>query len=184
MDDHAGALDSIVDEAASSPAAAAKDEEDDAAPAPATAASTRPYYECVFCKRGFTTAQALGGHMNIHRRDRAKPPPPPREAITTVSRNVDCYSQYRHLAFPSPASGGGGFAMYYGSVSGSVDAGPRELSLFDAAATTTARDLGVGRGGGGDEQRGTAGSEQHAGELPAEKDQVDLELRLGRRTKH
>ncbi|XP_038692139.1 transcriptional regulator SUPERMAN-like [Tripterygium wilfordii] len=29
-------------------------------------------YECVFCKRGFTTAQALGGHMNIHRKDRAK----------------------------------------------------------------------------------------------------------------
>ncbi|XAR58627.1 hypothetical protein NMG60_11014101 [Bertholletia excelsa] len=33
---------------------------------------TRRSYECVFCKRGFTTAQALGGHMNIHRRDRAK----------------------------------------------------------------------------------------------------------------
>ncbi|KAL4310200.1 hypothetical protein GQ457_01G052740 [Hibiscus cannabinus] len=29
-------------------------------------------YECLFCKRGFTTAQALGGHMNIHRKDRAK----------------------------------------------------------------------------------------------------------------
>ncbi|XP_062149126.1 transcriptional regulator SUPERMAN-like [Alnus glutinosa] len=32
-------------------------------------------YECVFCKRGFTTAQALGGHMNIHRKDRGKPRP-------------------------------------------------------------------------------------------------------------
>lgn len=28
-------------------------------------------YECTFCKRGFTNAQALGGHMNIHRKDRA-----------------------------------------------------------------------------------------------------------------
>ncbi|KAH0470458.1 hypothetical protein IEQ34_000181 [Dendrobium chrysotoxum] len=27
-------------------------------------------YECNFCKRGFLNAQALGGHMNIHRRDR------------------------------------------------------------------------------------------------------------------
>ncbi|KAK9289929.1 hypothetical protein L1049_008090 [Liquidambar formosana] len=29
-------------------------------------------YTCTFCKRGFSNAQALGGHMNIHRRDRAK----------------------------------------------------------------------------------------------------------------
>ncbi|KAL1368439.1 hypothetical protein HN51_022590 [Arachis hypogaea] len=29
-------------------------------------------YTCVFCKRGFSNAQALGGHMNIHRRDRAR----------------------------------------------------------------------------------------------------------------
>ncbi|OWM68137.1 transcriptional regulator TAC1-like [Punica granatum] len=29
-------------------------------------------YECVFCKQGFTNAQALGGHMNIHRKDRAR----------------------------------------------------------------------------------------------------------------
>ncbi|XP_027353561.1 zinc finger protein 11-like [Abrus precatorius] len=28
-------------------------------------------YGCIFCKRGFTTAQALGGHMNIHRKERA-----------------------------------------------------------------------------------------------------------------
>lgn len=31
----------------------------------------RPY-ECNFCRRGFSNAQALGGHMNIHRRDKAK----------------------------------------------------------------------------------------------------------------
>ncbi|KAG2245857.1 hypothetical protein Bca4012_069095 [Brassica carinata] len=28
-------------------------------------------YLCSFCVRGFSNAQALGGHMNIHRRDRA-----------------------------------------------------------------------------------------------------------------
>ncbi|KGN61620.1 hypothetical protein Csa_006775 [Cucumis sativus] len=32
-------------------------------------------YECIFCKRGFTNAQALGGHMNIHRKDRPNKPP-------------------------------------------------------------------------------------------------------------
>ncbi|KAG6774571.1 hypothetical protein POTOM_021929 [Populus tomentosa] len=29
-------------------------------------------YSCSFCKRQFISAQALGGHMNVHRRDRAK----------------------------------------------------------------------------------------------------------------
>ncbi|KAF8402970.1 hypothetical protein HHK36_011063 [Tetracentron sinense] len=30
------------------------------------------YYECIFCKRGFSSAQALGGHMNIHRKHRVE----------------------------------------------------------------------------------------------------------------
>lgn len=29
-------------------------------------------YSCGFCKREFRSAQALGGHMNVHRRDRAR----------------------------------------------------------------------------------------------------------------
>ncbi|KAG6434356.1 hypothetical protein SASPL_105986 [Salvia splendens] len=29
-------------------------------------------FRCSFCDRGFSNAQALGGHMNIHRKDRAK----------------------------------------------------------------------------------------------------------------
>ncbi|KAF5729700.1 hypothetical protein HS088_TW20G00064 [Tripterygium wilfordii] len=29
-------------------------------------------YTCTFCRREFQSAQALGGHMNVHRRDRAK----------------------------------------------------------------------------------------------------------------
>ncbi|KAK1647603.1 hypothetical protein QYE76_065408 [Lolium multiflorum] len=29
-------------------------------------------YSCTFCRREFRSAQALGGHMNIHRRDRAR----------------------------------------------------------------------------------------------------------------
>lgn len=34
--------------------------------------SRKRFYECIFCKRGFTNAQALGGHMNIHRKDRQR----------------------------------------------------------------------------------------------------------------
>ncbi|XP_031483917.1 zinc finger protein 10-like [Nymphaea colorata] len=29
-------------------------------------------YPCTFCRRQFRSAQALGGHMNVHRRDRAR----------------------------------------------------------------------------------------------------------------
>ncbi|XP_073299969.1 transcriptional regulator SUPERMAN-like [Primulina huaijiensis] len=29
-------------------------------------------YSCNFCRREFSSAQALGGHMNVHRRDRAR----------------------------------------------------------------------------------------------------------------
>ncbi|KAI3721222.1 hypothetical protein L2E82_32228 [Cichorium intybus] len=29
-------------------------------------------YSCSFCKREFRSAQALGGHMNVHRKERAK----------------------------------------------------------------------------------------------------------------
>lgn len=35
------------------------------------AETTKGGYRCSFCKRGFSNAQALGGHMNVHRRDRA-----------------------------------------------------------------------------------------------------------------
>ncbi|XP_078445051.1 putative transcriptional regulator RABBIT EARS [Wolffia australiana] len=30
------------------------------------------FYSCGFCRREFRSAQALGGHMNVHRRDRAR----------------------------------------------------------------------------------------------------------------
>ncbi|KZV22507.1 transcriptional regulator SUPERMAN-like [Dorcoceras hygrometricum] len=65
------------------------------------------FYECVFCKRGFDTAQALGGHMNIHRRDKArnKPATPSKQdqedytgprlyQQIPISRNDNIYSSY------------------------------------------------------------------------------------------
>ncbi|KAI4354551.1 hypothetical protein L6164_003403 [Bauhinia variegata] len=41
-------------------------------------------YSCSFCRREFRSAQALGGHMNVHRRDRARlkqPSSPPNEIL-------------------------------------------------------------------------------------------------------
>ena len=50
-------------------------------------------YDCVFCQRGFNTAQALGGHMNIHRKDRTttnKPNSSPnKEPINTILNNKE-----------------------------------------------------------------------------------------------
>ncbi|KAI4326541.1 hypothetical protein MLD38_031845 [Melastoma candidum] len=53
-------------------------------------------YGCVFCKRGFTTAQALGGHMNIHRKDRAK--------ARTDSSNPSSFSSSPDEKYPSFSS--------------------------------------------------------------------------------
>jgi hypothetical protein len=165
---------------------------------PAPAASPKPYYECVFCKRGFTTAQALGGYMNIHRRDRAKPT---RESSAPVSRNVaECYTKYRHLYPPTPtstpmpiiwSSSSSNLYTYYPSSSGIAAAvdmegvnpssvSPRELSLFRAAAT---RDHGLqlGLACQGDAGDGPEGWERQPEEPESE---LDLELRLGRRPRH
>ena len=115
-------------------------------PAVAPAPATRPYYECVFCKRGFTTAQALGGHMNIHRRDRdrLKPAPPTRRPDAPATMYGGHSSTYPppHLQAASPMSSGSFAMLYYTGGAGAaagVDAepalspgtpSPRELSLF------------------------------------------------------
>ncbi|KAK4377646.1 hypothetical protein RND71_003942 [Anisodus tanguticus] len=78
------------------------------------------FYRCSFCKRGFSNAQALGGHMNIHRRDRARlrefssdrnllsldinnsvnPPPPPTND-DSLQREVS--SSYDETIISSPS---------------------------------------------------------------------------------
>lgn len=45
-------------------------------------------YTCNFCSREFRSAQALGGHMNVHRRDRARLkqfPCPPNDQFTSLT---------------------------------------------------------------------------------------------------
>ncbi|XP_030973965.1 zinc finger protein 10 [Quercus lobata] len=51
---------------------------------------SRRSYECTFCKRGFTNAQALGGHMNIHRKDRAKAKQLTSSSSYSNKSNEDC----------------------------------------------------------------------------------------------
>lgn len=58
-------------------------------------------YECIFCKRGFTTAQALGGHMNIHRKERANKTKASFSSHPSSSNNVDGINNYADLGFYS-----------------------------------------------------------------------------------
>ncbi|KAJ0034371.1 transcriptional regulator SUPERMAN-like [Pistacia vera] len=61
-------------------------------------AATKRSYECTFCKRGFTNAQALGGHMNIHRKDRAKAKQVPSSSFSTKSMAInDDYMNPRYF---------------------------------------------------------------------------------------
>ncbi|KAI3996081.1 hypothetical protein MKX01_018150 [Papaver californicum] len=80
-------------------------------------------YACTFCRREFRSAQALGGHMNVHRRDRARlrqSPPPTISAssypcsVTTTTAAVAAAST---LIFPAEeflaAANIGGLCVFY-----------------------------------------------------------------------
>ncbi|THU44937.1 hypothetical protein C4D60_Mb02t12640 [Musa balbisiana] len=53
-------------------------------------------YCCSFCRREFKSAQALGGHMNVHRRDKARlrqsPPSNPKLGSKAVPCSNDAFS--------------------------------------------------------------------------------------------
>ena len=51
-------------------------------------------YSCSFCKRGFSNAQALGGHMNIHRRDRAKLKQSSEESLLSLDISIKTTSDH------------------------------------------------------------------------------------------
>ncbi|KAE8727411.1 nitrate transporter 1.5-like [Hibiscus syriacus] len=70
-------------------------------------------YTCTFCRREFRSAQALGGHMNVHRRDRARlhqsHPPPAAAATTTVPLINQTSSAFPAQEFPT----NGGLCFLY-----------------------------------------------------------------------
>ncbi|KAJ4725731.1 transcriptional regulator TAC1-like [Melia azedarach] len=65
------------------------------------AASPVRSYDCTFCKRGFSNAQALGGHMNIHRKDKAKLKQAA-AAATSNKSNQQCFDISKIRASYSP----------------------------------------------------------------------------------
>ncbi|KAK3148368.1 hypothetical protein QOZ80_3BG0294150 [Eleusine coracana subsp. coracana] len=145
-----------------------------------SSSQSQPYHECPFCKHGFTTGQALGGHMNVHRRDRAASRRPARDAPAADTASAAAYHQYP-LPPPPSMMMDTSFATYYDpGASAAWDAtsyyggaGQTELNLFGAPATAThGHDLQLGVG-----SRVSGEWGQPDGE--AERS-LDLELRLGR----
>ncbi|KAI3458661.1 hypothetical protein Pfo_015324 [Paulownia fortunei] len=66
-------------------------------------------YTCTFCRREFRSAQALGGHMNVHRRDRARlkqssPPQQPEPGILHHQKHTSHSSDQEPVRFPAPES--------------------------------------------------------------------------------
>uniref|UniRef100_A0A0E0CN86 C2H2-type domain-containing protein n=1 Tax=Oryza meridionalis TaxID=40149 RepID=A0A0E0CN86_9ORYZ len=146
-------------------------------------AGTRQPYNCTFCRRGFPTAQALGGHMNVHRKDRVGRATP---SSSAAARRSDSYDTLVGLFRPpaiggsedaaaSTAAGGGGSLR-----SRTAEPAPQELRLFG-------RDDGAGRReeGGGRDRRDRYGccSKDDDGDGNGGHDhgeeELDLELRLG-----
>ncbi|XP_039173824.1 transcriptional regulator SUPERMAN-like [Eucalyptus grandis] len=110
-------------------------------------------YTCAFCKRGFSNAQALGGHMNIHRRDRAKL----RESMEESALSLG--------VIPSKNTAAAGSHEDEKSGNKTPPKGPRTMSAEDKTGAQ-ARDDGV---------------EQERMQLSQSSDRIelDLELRLG-----
>ncbi|PIN07595.1 hypothetical protein CDL12_19831 [Handroanthus impetiginosus] len=120
--------------------------------------SGRSNYRCTFCSRGFSNAQALGGHMNIHRKDRAKLKEFPNEISLTLDlignsstgeklslekiddfRNIEVVSSYKEnskirlpLFAEAPTVSGGGEAADGGSGRFEKDLKKSKMELIDA----------------------------------------------------
>uniref|UniRef100_A0A0E0NMZ3 C2H2-type domain-containing protein n=1 Tax=Oryza rufipogon TaxID=4529 RepID=A0A0E0NMZ3_ORYRU len=148
-------------------------------------AGTRQPYNCTFCRRGFPTAQALGGHMNVHRKDRVGRATPSSSSSTTAAaaRRSVSYDTLVRL-FRPPASGGSEDAAASTAAGGggslrsrTAEPAPQELRLFGRGA-------GRREEGGGRDRRDRYGccskdGDGNGGHDHGEEEELDLELRLG-----
>ncbi|KAK1437311.1 hypothetical protein QVD17_03102 [Tagetes erecta] len=150
-------------------------------------------YECIFCKRGLTSAQALGGHMNIHRKHRAKSSP---NCLSNNNSNKQedinssyAYPRFYHpvfTSFPNHQEGNVRHTTSYASSTSSVmqhtnhgsdhqDAHGAIMGSSEENMTTISQGrLNVfswsGEDNKGSKRRNLSGSKE---------DELDLELRLG-----
>ncbi|CAN6551781.1 unnamed protein product [Malus baccata var. baccata] len=159
------------------------------------ATTVKRSYECTFCKRGFTNAQALGGHMNIHRKDRAKA----KQLISgTSSLNSNHYSnedqyismstshhhQYSSAAIPSQGASGYypvldqmNYQMYF-QPNGSNPRIPYGYDHDDSSVGSRSQSLGMNQELWGANLSLRLEDDEFRRGVRSN-DEVDLELRLG-----
>nr|XP_010907810.1 transcriptional regulator SUPERMAN [Elaeis guineensis] len=162
------------------------DEPETAVPGERGGSSTRTRsYDCTFCKRGFSNAQALGGHMNIHRKDRAKLKQPSnlsQQFPFDVSNDFAPSYSPTPKNYPSQPMHGSQdrgrmstwawMAPSEQDIPGNRIGGPRQLSLF---AERPLREDGPASAGSGERPEDQV-ERPGFGAVAAE---LDLELRLG-----
>ncbi|CAD5163037.1 transcriptional regulator SUPERMAN-like [Musa acuminata AAA Group] len=133
-------------------------------------------FDCSFCKRGFSNAQALGGHMNMHRKDKAKLKHPSRCGNPFPSRNAVPSSLPIVGGYTSPASHESAcISTWRWSFPGAEDDGYRFGSLVDSARRSTLSSRANGQG-----SRSGKVVEMHQTRHGVVEADIDLELRLGR----
>ncbi|KAJ9180688.1 hypothetical protein P3X46_008901 [Hevea brasiliensis] len=138
-------------------------------------------YICSFCKKGFSNAQALGGHMNIHRKDRAKLREASDENLLSldITKSMNPANPADH---PHQVSEDKNLLVLESSEEGSsVPKTSYSLSLEDDAGTpgnkgaTFSADAKVGNWPDGDEDKNMQLSHRPTAQII----ELDLELRLG-----
>ncbi|RRT66594.1 hypothetical protein BHE74_00048688 [Ensete ventricosum] len=124
---------------------------------------------CTFCRRVFRSAQALGGHMNVHRRERARL----RQSYTSWT------SAHASAVFPPPpppppefaAVGGGVFLVY------SIGASTGEVFVPSMGSSSALVSSSPYHGNG---SAASCGTSKEGGNEGLVVEELDLELRLGR----
>ncbi|GLT99444.1 hypothetical protein SLE2022_168830 [Rubroshorea leprosula] len=139
-------------------------------------------YECTFCKRGFTNSQALGGHMNIHRKDRAKA-----KQSTTASSVKDYMINVNHRYFSELSrcnpvvEGNKNYGMFFLSLGSSPTHHYRDYDS-DYAVRRSLQPSSLNHDellGANLSLRIDSGETEQVRRRIMKEDEVDLELRLG-----
>lgn len=145
------------------------------------------FYECIFCKRGFTNAQALGGHMNIHRKDKAKTKQKAKQSLVSNKSNEEVMSSRNCERFPIErpqyyAVPVGGLMNYQYFFPGSNPSFSQGYDLNGFAAPREEHLIGFFEDQNGPNLSMEIDHSHHDGESRKntwEENEVDLELRLG-----